>query len=252
MSSAGPPRRRRSGGDDEERGGLPMVPLFAAVIIAGLGIGALLSAFAARHAPAPVASRSPLVVVHTPTPAAAKVLAQRATEAPTVRATVAPASPSEAPSASPTPLPSPTTAPPPHPNATPSPKKAVVATPRAVAERTALPPQHVATPEVAQVAQAADEAATSLVRRYLEAVAHGDDATARSALGGDASPEDVQYLDPSLRITSLSAARKGAITRVEVEFRTVRGHYFGVFNVDKTGTRITQHEIIPVGGTTAR
>ncbi len=229
-----------------------MVPLFAAVIIAGLGIGALLSAFAARRAPAPVATSSPLVVVHTPTPPAANVVARRATEAATVPATAAPASPSEPPSASPAPLPSPTTAPPtPHPSATPSPKKTVAATPRAVVvvEHTTAPPQRMATPEVAAVS---DEAATSLVRGYLEAVAHGDDAAARSALGGDASPEDVQYLDPSLRITSLSAARKGPITRVEVEFSTARGQYFGVFNVDKTGTRITQHEIIPVGGTTAR
>jgi hypothetical protein len=227
-----------------------MVPLFAAVIIAGLGIGALLSAFAARRAPAPVATSSPLVVVHTPTPAA-NVVARRATEAPTELATAAPASPSEPPSASPAPLPSPTTAPPtPHPRPTPSSKKAVTATPRAVVvEHTTVPPQHVATPEVAAVS---DEAATSLVRGYLEAVAHGDDAAARSALGGDASPQDVQYLDPSLRITSLSAARKGPITRVEVEFSTARGQYFGVFNVDKSGTRITQHEIIPVGGTTAR
>jgi hypothetical protein len=214
-----------------------MVPLFAAVIIAGLGIGALLSAFAARHATPPAVKSSPVVVVHTPTPAAAKIVAQRATAEPTVtRATPEPATPSPEQTATPTPIPS----------ATPAPKKSVAAR-RVVAENTG-PPQRAATP----VSAPADEAATSLVRRYLEAVAHGDDGAARSALGGASAPEDIPYLDPSLRITSLTATKKNGITQVEAEFRTVKGQYFGTFNVDETGTRIIQHELIPVGGTTAR
>ncbi|MGH7659698.1 MAG: hypothetical protein ACRENA_02120 [Vulcanimicrobiaceae bacterium] len=248
MSSEGP-RRRRTSGDDEERGGLPMVPLFAAVIIAGLGIGALLSAFAARHSPPPVAKSSPLVVVHTPTPAAAKV-AEHATGEPTVtvRATPEPASPSpEASTASPAPSPSQTTAAPTQqPSATPSPKKSVA--PRRVVSANTAPAQRIATPGSAPV----EEAATSLVRGYLEAVAHGDDAAARSALGGSSAPEDVPYLDPSLRITSLTAAKKNGVTEVQVEFRTVKGQYFGTFTVDETQTRILQHELIPVGGTSAR
>lgn len=224
-----------------------MVPLFAAVIIAGLGIGALLSAFAARHSPAPLVKKTPLVVVHTPTPAAAKV-AQHATEEPTVTARATQEAASPAPTATATPQPSATATarPTPRPSPTPSPKKSVA--PRRVAEENTEPPQRVATsaPETG-----ANEAATSLVRRYLEAVAHGNDGAARSALGGDSAPEDVQYLDPSLQITSLSAKRKGGITEVEVDFRTVKGEYFGTFNVDDTGTRIMQHELIPVGGTSA-
>jgi hypothetical protein len=225
-----------------------MVPLFAAVIIAGLGIGALLSAFAARHATPPAVKSSPVVVVHTPTPAAAKIVAQRATAEPTVtRATPEPATPSPEQTATPTPIPSATTSPAtPKPSATPAPKKSVAAR-RVVAENTG-PPQRAATP----VSAPADEAATSLVRRYLEAVAHGDDGAARSALGGASAPEDIPYLDPSLRITSLTATKKNGITQVEAEFRTVKGQYFGTFNVDETGTRIIQHELIPVGGTTAR
>lgn len=225
-----------------------MVPLFAAVIIAGLGIGALLSAFAARHSPAPVAKSSPVVVVHTPTPAAAKVVAQHPTQEPTVTVTATPEAASPSPeSATPTPSPSATTAAPTQrPSATPSPKKSVAAR-RVVAQDTA-PPQNVAPPAAAPPG---DEAATSLVRRYLEAVAHGNDGAARSALGGDSAPEDVQFLDPSLQITSLSATRKGGITEVQAEFRTAKGQYFGTFNVDRSGTRIMQHELIPVGGTSA-
>lgn len=227
-----------------------MVPLFAAVIIAGLGIGALLSAFAARHSPAPVAKSSPVVVVHTPTPAAAKVVAQHPTQEPTVTVTATPEAASPSPeSATPTPAPSPsatTAAPTQRPSATPSPKKSVAAR-RVVAQDTA-PPQNVAPPAAAPPG---DEAATSLVRRYLEAVAHGNDGAARSALGGDSAPEDVQFLDPSLQITSLSATRKGGITEVQAEFRTAKGQYFGTFNVDRSGTRIMQHELIPVGGTSA-
>lgn len=226
-----------------------MVPLFAAVIIAGLGIGALLSAFAARHAPAPAAKSSPVVVVHTPTPAAAKV-AERATEQPTVAVRATPQATPSPESATPTPAPSPsaTTAAPtqrPSPSATPSPKKSVA--PHRVVAVTTAPPQNVA----AAAAPQGDEAATSLVRRYLDAVAHGNDGVARSALGGDSAPEDVQFLDPSLQITSLNSTRKGSITEVQVEFHTVKGQYFGTFNVDRTGTRITQHELIPVGGTSA-
>ena len=225
-----------------------MVPLFAAVIIAGLGIGALLSAFAARHAPAPAAKSSPVVVVHTPTPAAAKVVAQHATVQPTVTVSATPEAASPSPeSATPTPAPSATTAAPTQrPSATPSPKKSV--SPRRVVAADTAPPQNVAPPAAAP---AGDEAATSLVRRYLEAVAHGNDGAARSALGGDSAPEDVPYLDPSLQIMSLNSTRKGGITEVQVEFKTVKGQYFGTFNVDRTGTRIMQHELIPVGGTSA-
>jgi hypothetical protein len=93
-----------------------------------------------------------------------------------------------------------------------------------------------------------------VVRKYMEAIAHGDDATAYAALGGNSgSLTEVQYLDPTMRITSISSTRApGGGTNVQVEFRTARGEYFGTFTVDSSGTRITQHEVIPVGGTSAR
>jgi hypothetical protein len=86
-------------------------------------------------------------------------------------------------------------------------------------------------------------------------VANGDDATARATLGGGTDTSgDVQYLDPSYKVTSISSARSssGDTTDVQIEFRTVRGQYFGTFRVDPSGKRILLHEIIPVGGTTAR
>ncbi|MGH7716790.1 MAG: hypothetical protein ACREML_12430 [Vulcanimicrobiaceae bacterium] len=97
--------------------------------------------------------------------------------------------------------------------------------------------------------------AEALVRKFLEAVAHGDDSTAYATLGGssDNSLTEAQYLDPTMRITSMSTARApGGGTNVQVEFRTVRGEYFGTFTVDSSAGRITQHEVIPVGGTSAR
>jgi len=92
------------------------------------------------------------------------------------------------------------------------------------------------------------------VRKFLEAVAHGDDATAYGTLGGAATPlGEAQFLDPTMRITSVSSTRApGGGTNVQVEFRTSRGEYFGTFIVDSSGSKIIQREVIPVGGTTAR
>lgn len=102
-------------------------------------------------------------------------------------------------------------------------------------------------------AQQQQSPASTLVLRYLSAVANGDDATARSALGGGDLSGDVQYLDPSYHVTSVSSKAAGnGDTDVEVEFRTARGEYFGTFRVDPSGRRILLHEVIPVGGTTAR
>jgi hypothetical protein len=88
----------------------------------------------------------------------------------------------------------------------------------------------------------------------MEAIAHGDDATAYAALGGTSgSLSEAQYIDPTLRFTSISSTRApGGGTNVQVEFRTTRGEFFGTFNVDGSASRITQHEVIPVGGTSAR
>lgn len=219
-----------------------MVPLFAGVIIAGLGIGALLSAFAARHASTPSTSRSPLVVVHTPTPVASVAQVQS-----TVRPTVAPTAKPAATKRATTPRPAPSR----KAAATEAPKRPVaIATP----VRTATPTlQPAAVPTVAPAGEGQNASAESLVRRYLEAVAHGDDAGAHAALGGSGSLDESQFLDPSMRITSISASRgANGSTNVQAEMRTARGDYFGTFVVDPSGTRITDHVVIPVGGTTAR
>jgi hypothetical protein len=93
------------------------------------------------------------------------------------------------------------------------------------------------------------------VRRYLDAVAHGDDAGAYSALGGQSGNRLVeqQFLDPTMRITNITASRNsGGGAKVQVELTTARGQYFGTYDVDASGMRITDHAIIPVGGTTSR
>jgi hypothetical protein len=83
----------------------------------------------------------------------------------------------------------------------------------------------------------------TLVRRYLEAVASGNDAGAMSALGPGADRRllEQQFLDPTMR---------GA--KVQVEVSTAKGQYFGTYSVDASATQITDHAMIPVGGTTAR
>jgi len=102
-------------------------------------------------------------------------------------------------------------------------------------------------------APSGESPASTLVLRYLNAVANGDDSTARSALGDGDISGDVQFLDPSYRVTSVSTKAAGnGDTDVEVEFRTARGEYFGTFRVDPSAHRILLHEVIPVGGTTAR
>jgi hypothetical protein len=231
-----------------------MVPLFAGVIIAGLGIGALLSAFAARHVPAPAKSSAPLVVMHTPTPIAAVTQAQ-------VTAT---------PSATPTPASTPkqTTTPKSTPTATPAqtekPKASPTPTAALTVAKTATPspsptstPTRTPAPTVAPTAAAVavqSSPAQALVRKFLEAVAHGDDATAYGTLGGAGTPlGEAQFLDPTMRITSMTAGHApGGGTNVQVEFRTSRGEYFGTFVVDGSASKITQREVIPVGGTSAR
>lgn len=234
-----------------------MVPLFAGVIIAGLGIGALLSAFAARHVPTPAQSQNPLVVMHTPTPIAAT---RKPAATPTATATAVPtlkpslksslkASSKPTPSSTPTVKPAATATP--SPVATAVPTREPTARPTLAARTSPPTATPTAPPPVAAQALPPPEA---LVRKYMEAIAHGDDATAYAALGGNSgSLTEVQYLDPTMRITSVSSTRvPGGGTNVQVEFRTARGEYFGTFTVDSSATRITQHEVIPVGGTSAR
>ena len=239
-----------------------MVPLFAGVIIAGLGIGALLSAWAARHAPVPQRSHAPVVVVHTPTPVAARIAQATLQPKPARSSSPAPESPppKPTPSAEPaSPPPTTTEAPAKSPVPTSSPRAtpAAIATPAhkpSPAETAKRVAQQPSPPPAAPAAQTDNSPAGSLVLHYLQAVANGDDASARSALAasGDTTG-DVQYLDPSYRVTSVSTSRNGSgDTDVQVEFRTARGQYFGTFRVDPSGKKILLHEIIPVGGTTAR
>lgn len=240
-----------------------MVPIFAGVIVAGLGIGALLSALASRRPPQPVATNS-VVVTHTPTPLAQRTMAPAlpATKAPTkAPATLAPspsASASAGATSKPTPKPVATANP-----ATPRPRP-TLALATAVAVRTPVPPtpRPVPPPTPPRVASTASPApvatapdpvtagAESLVRRYIDAVKNGDDSGAYAALGGTSGNRlyEQQYLDPTARITSLSSSRTpSGAAKVQVEMTSPKGQYFLTFTVD--GTRITDHAIIPVGGT---
>src|SRR5208283_1507161 len=157
----------------------------------------------------PKASRRPTATpITTATPTATATVAAVPTRTTTVAATATPK-----PSASASPSTTPTTSPP---------------TPTLI--HTARPP---VTPTVARLAQVASappvaqppSPAESLVRRYLEALAHVDDSTARAALGGGAaSSDEIQYLDPSMHITAVSASHGASgATQIQVELRTAKG-----------------------------
>jgi hypothetical protein len=136
----------------------------------------------------------------------------------------------------------------------PQPTVKPTAAPATVAPTAPVTPRRVAEmPETPRTDRQAFFAQT-LVRRFLSAVANGDDQTAYAALGSNAgSLNEAQFLDPTLRITSMSSSHNAdGGTDVQVDMRTAKGEYFGTFSVDADGTRITQREVIPVAGTTAR
>ncbi|MBV8152557.1 MAG: hypothetical protein JOY59_13435 [Candidatus Eremiobacteraeota bacterium] len=117
---------------------------------------------------------------------------------------------------------------------------------------TAAAPTAAVPPEQAQ--------AVALVRRYLDAVQRGDTSAAYSALGssagaGGASLSEQAIMDPTARITGISARDSGPFTtHVEADLTNARGQYFLTFDVRQTagGPVIANHGYIPVGGTTSR
>lgn len=272
-------RRRRPPTPPPARGGgtgggpLPTAALAIGVVVAGLGIGALVSAFqnrgnlpelGATSAPAvtPVAqvtptplgtlpprptpspapsAASPSAPPVTPSPAGTAAAATPAASAPPTHAPALP-TPLEtlAPRAtsSPTPLATPAPATPaPHPPATPKPTPIALATARA-----------------AGPAAAPADPATALVRRYLQALIAGDESGAYAALGGtngdrSLSLKEEAFLDKDARITSLRVSRSDASgVTIDADIVSGRGSYVATFHITNgpNGPAITQHDYIKV------
>ena len=80
--------------------------------------------------------------------------------------------------------------------------------------------------------------ATAVVRQYIAAVARGDDATARAALGSDTSGSlaETGIVNSSTRIQHIEARSAGDNVTVNVDLRTSGGLYFGQYTVHRTSS----------------
>lgn len=230
--------RRRRSDDDYGRGGLPLFPLIIVVILAGLLLGGGLAHF---FGGGKTPSTLPTAIAALPSP----VVTATPFAAPTISATpVRTTAPTASPTTSPTPLASKS------PKPTASPKKparivaSVTATPSPIARATAAPPAH--KPVVSATATPAvvteDDNASSLVRSYLGALAHGDRTTAATYLSHGLPSET--FMNGSARIQSIRASSVGAQRyQVTADILTAGDEYYGTFIVEQgpSGLQIADH-----------
>ncbi len=260
--SSSPPPPARGGGTGG--GPLPTAALAIGVVVAGLGIGALISAFQNRGTLPQLGATSVPAVTPVPQPAFASpppTLAPAPTAAPTGTPTPAPtAAPTTSPSprsATPTPEPVPTAALPTiAPSEPPAAKPSAVVTPAAVPTLRPTPPP-TPPPAVAPraaVAPAATDPGLALVRRYLVSLIGGNEAAAYAALGGTSSDRSLDlkeeaFLDKDARITSMRITRAdGAGETIDAEIASGSGSYVATYRVTNgpNGPTITQHDFIKV------
>jgi hypothetical protein len=205
-------------------GNLRTILLGIVVIVAGLGIG-MLSAVVmhrgANNAGLPATPRVTPLAAPTAAPVASPLATLRArpTPSPTPLSTPSPTpvstpSPTAEPSASPSPSASPTA----RATARPTPLRTPTAVPTkaATASATVLAtPAPTRAPVPAAISTGFDvDIAQAVVRRYLDAIARGDNATARALLG--ASPSDatvplpeLAFVNTNSKIGSLTGRRTG-------------------------------------------
>ncbi len=275
-----PPRRRRSPSPPPPRrpagGGsnlLPTIALGIGVVVAGLGIGAFLSALQSRHAsstttttttaaggvarvtPVPHATRGPValatLVAHptpSPTPEPTATPSPTPEPSPTPAPTAPRPTPSAAPSATPRPTAPPTEKPSPepteaataHPTAAPTPKPVVTPRPAAPAPR--------ATPVTVT------GAAVNTVRRYLTDLMAGNENAAYAELGkapGDSGAQlsEEAFIDRSARIAAIHPTGTDATgTTIGVDITSAHGSYYATYHVTNgpNGPVIDQHDFIKV------
>lgn len=89
------------------------------------------------------------------------------------------------------------------------------------------------------------------MRRYVGALVAGDEETAKSALGEDASSPrlhiaEEEFIDRSSRITGLRTHTSGETVTVETDIEAARGTYFARFLVARgaSGLVIRDHDFI--------
>jgi hypothetical protein len=261
-----PPRRRRSASPPRRasRGPslLPTIALGIGVVVAGLGIGAFLSAVQRSAPSTPLAVPSNGLPVVTPVaqpsrgPVAIATIVGRPTPTPTPSPSASPtAPPSETPTPAATPAPSPTPAPAPtlrptHPPATPEPPRVIPASLRPATVATVKPATGATAP--AAHPPAFGVVAESTVHRYLDALIAGNENGAYAALGaapGDpnARLSEEAFIDRGTRITALHTTRSDATgATVEAELASAHGTYYATYHVisGPAGPVIDQHDYI--------
>lgn len=241
------PRRRSPAAPQPPQGGapIPLLVLVVGVVVAGLGIGALASAYQQRMVgiPAVLATAAPLPAT-----------------SPAVAAT--PAAPSVAPAVEPSPVPTPARTPAPvEPVATSSPTPAATAGPTATpppspaaAPSPAEKPAPTLAPSPASPAATGSAAAVSLVRRYLDALVAGNESAAYAAFGGIAGDRrpallEQAFIDRDAQIGSVRVLRTDAGgSTVNAEVVSGRGSYVATFHVTTgpAGPAIDRHDYIKI------
>jgi len=255
-------------------GWLPTIAMGLGVIVAGLGIGALIAVLMQRNSgnlPAvaaatstPLPSRAlgpgPIAIAtieppRTPRPSPSAQPAAPATAVPTLEPT-APSAPSptlppttavQVPVAAATPaLVAAVT---PTPSVSPSNPPAETPPPAAAAE-TSSPAPLTSPVAAAQTPSTYDEHASAVVRRYLDALIRGDERTAYSALGSSGGTlSERSFLDPSARIVSVKVTRLDASNAsVGCEIATAKGRYYATYHITAatSGPYISEHDYIRV------
>jgi hypothetical protein len=252
---------------------LPTIALGIGVVVAGLGIGAFLSAVqnqgirATGRVPSTAqlpaaATATPGLPVVTPVPRATRDALARATPRPHATSAPSPSPPSPptpARAAVVTPLPAaaPKSAAPAaaHSPAMAAPVSTASASAAPTAASAASPPSVRFTPAAVVLTTAAPAFGAqgqATVRRYLGALIAGDENGAYAALG--ASPGDPNaplseeaFVDRQTRITSIRTTRADAGgATVEAELHAARGTYIVTFHVanGRSGGVIDQHDYI--------
>jgi cytoskeletal protein RodZ len=254
-----PPRRRRSAPqrrDARPVSILPTIALGIGVVVAGLGIGAFLSALQRNtaHAPATAPTVGAMVITPVPQPSrdalAMETPVPHATSSPTPQASAS-ASASAAATTAPTATAASTVTPAATPTVAPSPRRS--ASPRPIATATtrmSVVPAVAATP-VARASSFVD-VAESTVRRYIDAVITGNDASAYAAFGATPGDPNVRlteaaFVDRSSHIIALRTTHTDATgSTIGVEVSSSHGSYYVTYHVSRApgGAVIDGHDYI--------
>jgi hypothetical protein len=266
------PRRRRLDPEPPKRGGgMPIVPLVILVILAGLLLGGLLTKLfgntGAAHAPSPAPSFTPLpqesasaaaAPTDTPSPTPAPSPKHKASPKPAASHAASPAasaspapSPSASPSATPSAKPAEKPAPSPTPKKTPqrTPPPVIILTPsatptpRPVTPAPSPTPAATATPVLITGASTREHAA-AIVRAYINALAHGEPATATGYLANGIPTESFLNPNVAVSITNLGAEPNGdGSYEITAQIQTSKGNYLETFTVKPGpyGLQITSH-----------